>query len=150
MNKNVKSPAEYIESLPEERRIAISAIREAILKNLPEGFSEVISYGMISYVVPHTLFPQGYHVNPSQPLPFISIASQKNYIALYHMALYSNEKLLNWFKTEYPKHSQKKLDIGKSCVRFKNLKEIPFQFIGELAAKIKPQEWINIYQRSLK
>lgn len=150
MNKNVKTPAEYIESLPEERRIAISAIREAILKNLPEGFSEVISYGMISYVVPHTLFPQGYHVNPSQPLPFISIASQKNYIALYHMALYSNEKLLNWFKTEYPKHSQKKLDIGKSCVRFKNLKEIPFQFIGELAAKIKPQEWINIYQRSLK
>lgn len=150
MNTNVKTPDEYIKSLPEERRIAMTAIREAILKNLPEGFSEEISYGMISYVVPHTIFPQGYHVNPSLPLPFISIASQKNYIALYHMGLYSNEKVLDWFKTEYPKHSKKKLDIGKSCIRFKNLKEIPYQLIGELAAKINPQEWISIYQNSLK
>lgn len=150
MNTNAETPEEYIKSLPEDRRFALSALREVILKNLPEGFSEVISYGMVSYVVPHSLYPSGYHVNPSQPLPFISIASQKNYIALYHMGLYSNEKVLDWFKTEYPKHSSKKLDIGKSCIRFKNVKEIPYQLVGELAAKINPQEWIRTYQNSLK
>jgi len=140
----------YISQLPEERRVAIEKLRNVILENLPEGFSETISYGMISFVAPHSIYPDGYHCNPKEPLPFISMASKKNFIALYHMGLYADDKMLNWFKEEYPKHCKTKLDMGKSCIRFKNPKNIPFELIGELSSKMTIKEWLKIYETKLK
>ena len=105
---------------------------------------------MIGYYVPHSLYPNGYHVNPELPLPFINIASQKNFVALYHMGLYNDEKLLNWFKTEYPKYVKTKLDMGKSCIRFKKIETIPYQLIGELVSKITPKMWIERYEQAIK
>lgn len=138
---------EYIEQLPEERKKAILALRKVLKKNLPKGFKEELNYGMIGYVVPHSLYPKGYHVNPTLPLPFINIASQKNYLALYHMGLYTDKKLLDWFKKEYPFHSTAKLDMGKSCIRFKKLDQIPIDLIAELAQKITPAQWITFYKK---
>ena len=149
MQSKASTPEEYIDSLPADRKQTMSELRKVILKNLPKGFSEVMSYGMLGYVVPHSLFPDGYHCDPKQPLPFICIASQKNFVALYHMGLYGSEKLLDWFTKEYPKHSSSKLDMGKSCVRFKKLDQIPFQLIGELVSKVTPQQWIDTYQKNL-
>ena len=148
MNSEAKTPDTYIAALPEERQIAIQKLRDCLKKNLPEGFEETMSYGMIGYVVPHTLYPNGYHVNPKLPLPFINIASQKNYIALYHMGIYADPKLLDWFTSEYPKHVATKLDMGKSCVRFKKVERIPFDLITELATKMKPEEWITLYEKN--
>lgn len=116
-----ETPEDYIKQIPDERKPDVEKLRQVILQNLPEGFEETISYDMIAYVVPHSLYPKGYHVNPEMPLPFINIASQKNFIAFYHMGLYAKRDLLEWFKSEYPKHSKTKLDMGKSCVRFKNI-----------------------------
>lgn len=141
---------EYIDTLPEERKDAIGKIRTVLLKNLPEGFSEIIGYGMLGSVVPHTLYPFGYHCDPKLPLPFINVASQKNFIALYHMGLYADQKLLEWFTNEYPKNSKSKLDMGKSCIRFKKVDQIPYELIGELAGKITPHEWISIYEKQVK
>lgn len=141
---------EYIDELPEERKSVISELREVIINNLPKGFEETISYGMIGYVVPHSLYPGGYHCDPKLPLPFINIASQKNYIALYHMGIYANNKLLNWFTSEYPKYVKSKLDLGKSCIRFKKIDQIPFDLIGELVSKMNPEEWIKIYESNIK
>ena len=128
---------------------ALKKLREVILANLPEGFEERISYGMIGYAVPHRIFPAGYHCNPKEPLPFMSIASQKNFIALYHMGLYGNPKLLDWFVFEYPKHCKTKLDMGKSCVRFKKPADIPFDLLAELIRKISVQDWIDCYTQVL-
>lgn len=150
MQSTAKTPQEYINSLPEERKQAVEKLREVILKNLPKGFSEVMNYGMLGYVVPHSLYPDGYHCDPKLPLPFLSIASQKNFIAVYHMGIYSSEKLLAWFTEEYPKHSKTKLDMSKSCMRFKKLDQIPYNFIGKLAAKITVQDWIKIYEKNIK
>lgn len=150
MKIEAKNPDEYIEKLPEDRKAAISRIRKVLLEKLPEGFQETMSYGMIGYVVPHSTYPKGYHVNPELPLPFINLASQKNYIALYHSGIYADEKLLAWFKEEYPKYSNSKLDMGKSCIRFKKLDDIPFQLIGELAEKITPKDWIRKYETIIK
>ena len=150
MQSKAKTVAEYISELPEERKNPIMKLRETILKNLPEGFEEEMSYGMIGYVVPHSLYPAGYHVNPDLPLPFINIASQKNFIALYHMGIYSDKDLLNWFVSEYPKYVKTKLDMGKSCIRFKNINHIPFELIGELVSKMTPEEWINSYENAIK
>lgn len=141
---------EYIKSLSPDRAEAISQLRETILKNLPKGFQETISYGMIGYVVPHLLYPPGYHCDPKLPLPFINIASQKNFVALYHMGLYSNPKLLEWFVEEYPKHVTSKLDMGKSCVRFKKPEQIPYKLIGELAQKMNAQDWISLYEKNIR
>lgn len=140
---------EYLNNLPEERKAAIEKLRKVLAKNLPKGFKEVIGYGMLGYVVPHNLFPAGYHCDPKLPLPFINLASQKNFIALYHMGLYADTSLLEWFTKEYPKHSAAKLDMGKSCIRFKKPEQIPFELIGELAAKLTPQQWIDLYQTNL-
>lgn len=145
MQSKAASPQEYIDLLPEDRKKAMTELRKVILKNLPKGFSEVMSYGMLGYVVPHSLFPAGYHCDPKQPLPFMCIASQKNFIALYHMGIYGDEKLLAWFTKEYAKQSKTKLDMGKGCIRFKKVDEIPFKLIGELAGKVTPQEWIDRY-----
>lgn len=141
---------EYIESLAEERRDAIKLLRKTIKTNLPKGFKEVIEFGMIAYVVPHSLYPRGYHVNPKLALPFLCIASQKNFIAMYHMGIYGSPKLLEWFVGEYEKAEVGKLDMGKSCVRFKKLDKIPFRLIGELAGKITPEDWIQICEKHLK
>jgi Domain of unknown function (DU1801) len=150
MTSNAILPQDYIDALPDDRKPIILALREALLVNLPIGFQEVMSYGMLGYVVPHTLYPKGYHCDAKQPLPFISLASQKNFIALYHMGLYMNKELLDWFVATYPQHSKKKLDMGKSCIRFKKMDDIPIQLIGELAAKMSPQTWIDFYEKQLK
>ena len=150
MQSKATTPKEYIAELPEDRKQAIMKLRDSILKNLPEGFEEEMSYGMIGYVVPHSKYPAGYHVNPELPLPFINIASQKNFIALYHMGIYSDKDLLNWFVSEYPKHVKTKLDMGKSCIRFKNLEHIPYSLIGELVAKMTTEQWISIYEKAWK
>ena len=146
MNSEVLTPQEYISKLSDDRKPVISELRDIILRNLPEGFSEVINYNMIGYVVPHSLYPKGYHGDPKQPLPFINIASRKNFIALYHMGLYINQDLLKWFENEYPKYSKNKLDMGKSCIRFKKIEQLPYQLIAQLVQKMTPQEWIEIYE----
>nr|WP_199158769.1 DUF1801 domain-containing protein [Pedobacter sp. ASV2] len=143
----VNTVAEYINSIPEERKEAISKLRNCVVENLPKGFEERIIYGMIGYVAPHSLYPAGYHCTPEQPLPFMNIASQKNFIAVYHMGLYSFPDLLDWFKTEFPKHSKFKLDMGKGCVRFKKIDAIPYELIAELSTKVSPQQWINQYEK---
>ena len=144
------SPDEYLAQVPEDRQAAMNRLREVILENLPADFDETMSYGMIGYVVPHSVYPAGYHCDPKLPLPFMSIASQKNFIALYHMGLYANPELLDWFVSEYPKHSKRKLDMGKSCIRFKKPDQIPLQLIGELASKMTVEEWVRLYESVLK
>ncbi len=150
MKIKANSPEEYIAQLPEDRQEAIKTLRQQVLDNLPEGFVEQMSYGMIGYVVPHSIYPAGYKVDPKLPLPFINIASQKNHVALYHMGIYAHQPLLDWFTSEYPKHSTRKLDMGKSCIRFKNVKQIPYALIGELISKMSPEEWIQCYESSVK
>jgi len=137
----------YINEIPVEKKAAFEKLRNTILSNLPKGLEEQMSYGMIGYVVPHTIYPRGYHCSPELPLPFISIASQKNFIALYHMGIYSKPELLDWFVQEFPKHSKQKLDMGKSCIRFKKVTEIPFGLIGELMKKMTVNEWIDLYEQ---
>ena len=145
MKIEAQSLQEYLENLPDERREPIEKLRKIISENLPKGFEEQLSYGMIGYVVPKSIYPKGYHCTPELPLPFLSIASQKNSINLYHMGIYADEKLLLWFQEEFPKHSKKKLDMGKSCMRFKKPEDIPYELIGELARKMTPQDWIEMY-----
>lgn len=144
------TPETYIDLLPFGRKEAVQKIRETILANLPEGFIETIGYGMIAYVVPHSVYPSGYHCDPKLPLPFINLASQRNYIALYHMGLYADKEMLDWFVNEYPKYSQLKLDMGKSCIRFKKPDQIPFELIGELVAGISVERWIHLYESNIK
>ncbi len=146
----IKTVEEYILQLPEDRREAIIKLRETILKNIPKGYEETISYGMIGYVVPHSVYPEGYVCTPELPLPFVNIANQKNHIAVYHMGMYSKPELLEWFKNEFPKHSKYKLDMGKSCIRFKKPEHIPYGLIGELMQKMSTQEWIGIYEKNYK
>ena len=144
--KNIK---EYINSLSSEKKEVVSEIILIIQKKLPKGFNEQINYGMPSWVVPHSKYPKGYHCSPELPLPFLSLAARKNYIALYHMGIYADKELMKWFIKEYPKHSKHKLDIGKSCIRFKKLNEIPFSLIGELCSKRSVKEWIAIYEKEI-
>ena len=141
---------EYINSLPEERKLVIEHLLRTLKENLPKGFEERISYGMPGFVVPHSIYPDGYHCDPSLPVPFIGLASQKNFIALYHMGIYANPDLLKWFIGEYPKHCKSKLDMGKSCIRFKKLEQIPYDLIAELAGKMTVQGWIAIYEKQLQ
>jgi len=150
MRSEATTVAEYLSTLPEERVVPMDKLYKVIKKNLPKGFAEGIGYGMLGWTVPHTIYPPGYHCNPAQPLPFLNIASQKNFIAVYHMGIYGDSALLKWFTDEYPKHSKHKLDMGKSCVRFKYMDDIPYALIGELVSKMTPQEWINIYEHALK
>ncbi|SFC07466.1 protein of unknown function (DU1801) [Flagellimonas taeanensis] len=150
MTIDAKTPEEYISKVPEERKEAISKLRETLKNNLPKGFEECINYGMIGFVVPHSLYPDGYHCDPKLPLPFANIASQKNFVALYHTAIYADKEIHDWFVNEYPKHVNTKLDMGKSCIRFKNIQNIPYKLIGELCQKMTPQEWIKIYEQNIK
>ena len=138
--------SDYLINLPEERKEAFNKLREVILINLPKGFEECINYGMIGYVVPHSIYKNGYHCDPKLPLPFMNIASQKNFIAFYHMGIYGNSDLMNWFVSEFPNHSKAKLDMGKSCIRFKKMNEVPFELIGKLVQQMSTTDWINQYE----
>ena len=150
MRSEAKTVLEYLSSLPEERIEPMDKLYKAIKKNLPKGFAEGMGYGMPGWAVPHSLYPPGYHCDPTLPLPFMSIASQKNFIAVYHMGIYSDPALMKWFTDEYPKHCKRKLDMGKSCIRFKYMDDIPYQLIGGLASKMTPQQCIEMYEKGLK
>jgi hypothetical protein len=150
VTSNAKTTNEYLENLPDDRKEAMTQLHDTIIKNLPKGFSETMSYGMIGFVVPHSKYPGGYHCDPKLPLPFVNVASQKNFIALYHMGIYAMPDLLEWFTKEYPKHSATKLDMGKSCIRFKKPEQIPYKLIGELMKKVNPDKWIEVYEHNFK
>lgn len=150
MQSSAATVDEYLASLSEERRVVMTELRKAVRKNLPKGFQEVMSYGNMGWVVPHSMYPAGYHCDPKQPLPFLGLASQKNHIAVYHMGIYASADLLEWFRAEWPKHSSKKLDMGKSCIRFKKAEDVPVALIGELASKMTPQQWIALYESAFK
>ncbi|WP_426432119.1 DUF1801 domain-containing protein [Winogradskyella sp. HB-48] len=150
MQYDTTSPEDYINRVPIERQETLKKLRKVIKDNLPKGFEEGIQYKMIGYYVPHSIYPNGYHCDPKTPLPFMSFASQKNSVNLYHMGIYAKKELLDWFVSEYPKHCKRKLDMGKSCIRFKNMDEIPFELIGELTKKISSEEWIDIYESAFK
>ncbi len=150
MTSKAELPEDYIEELTEDRKPVMKALRETILTNIPNGFREEMSYGMLGYVVPHSIYPSGYHCTPKLPLPFMGLASQKNFVALYHMGIYADKNLLDWFVSEYPKHCKTKLDMGKSCIRFKKTTDIPIQLIGELASKMSVQEWIDLYEKTYR
>lgn len=150
MPSTAKTVNDYLNELPEERKGDFSKLRERILNTIPKGFEEEMSYGMLGYVVPHSLYPNGYHCNPKLPLPFISIGSQKNFIVLHHLGIYADPTLLEWFTNEYPKHSTQKSDIGKGCIRFKKTDQIPFDLIGELAGKMSVEDWIECYETQIK
>lgn len=149
MQSKSKNVTDYLKELPADRLTYFSKLRDNILKHLPKGFQEGMGYGMICYSVPHSLFPAGYHCDPTLPLGFMSIACQKNFIALYHMGIYADPKLLDWFVKEYPKHCKTKLDMGKSCIRFKKMEDIPYDLISELCKKMTPQDWITRYEKML-
>ncbi|MNX84873.1 hypothetical protein D3C86_1166900 [compost metagenome] len=150
MQSNALTPDAYIASLPDDRKAAMEQLRTVLKENLPAGFEEVMGYGMLGYVVPHSRYPAGYHCDPKQPLPFINVASQKNHIAIYHMGLYMTGELLDWFVAQWETVSRKKLDMGKSCIRFKKPEDIPYGLIGELATKLTPEQWIARYEKALK
>lgn len=150
MPPKATTPDAYIAELPADRQAAMTELRKTIRKNLPKGFEETMSYGMIGYVVPLKTYPDGYHCNPELPLPFMNLASQKNFIAFYHMGIYAMPDLLKWFKTEWPKHTKAKLDIGKSCIRFKKAEDIPLKLIGNLVKKISMKNWVETYEKNLK
>jgi uncharacterized protein YdhG (YjbR/CyaY superfamily) len=150
MQSKVTTVKEYLSEIPEERKLGFNKLRDTIVKNIPKGFEECMSYGMIGYVVPFSIYPDGYHCDSKLPLPFINIASQKNFIALYHMGIYANSELLNWFVNEFPKHSKEKLDMGKSCIRFKKSDYIPFELIGILVKKMLVNDWIITYESQFK
>ena len=150
MTSKARLPEDYVDELPEDRKPAISKLRKILLENLPNGFSEEMSYGMLGYVVPHALYPPGYHCTPKLPLPFINLGSQKNFIALHHMGMYASKDLLEWFVSEYSKHCKTKLDMGKGCIRFKKMDDIPYKLIEELATKITVEQYIAFYEKMYK
>ncbi len=150
MQSKASTPDKYVAELPADRQAAMHELRKVIKKNIPKGFKEEMSYGMIGFVIPHSIYPDGYHCDPKLPLPFLAIASQKNFIAVYHMGIYADPKLLKWFTTEFSKHSNLKLDMGKSCMRFKKPDQIPFKLIGELAGKMTTKDWISLYENAFR
>ena len=145
MQSKATTPDEYINQITDDKRKAVSLLRKTILENLPKGYMEEMSYGMIGYVVPLSIYPKGYK-NPKLPLPFLNLAAQKNFIALYHTSISANPTLLKWFTEEYPRHSKLKLDMGKGCIRFKNMSQIPYALIGELVKKMEIADWINLFE----
>lgn len=150
MKANGNTVEAILANVPEERVEPFNKLHEVIMKNLPKGFEAGISYGGLGYVIPHSLYPEGYHCKPSEPLPFAGIASQKGSINFYHMGIYADQDLLNWFVAEYPKYSQQKLDMGKSCIRFKKMDQIPYELIGMLMQKMSAQDWIDKYESLYK
>ena len=150
MTSKAATIEEYIASLPDDRKEVIAKLHRLITKNLPKGFAPTMGYGMMGYVVPHALYPAGYHCDPKQPLPFMGMASQKNFVSFYHMGLYADKELSDWFIGEYPKHSASKLDMGKSCIRFKKMNDIPYELIEKLVKKMTVNDWVTLYEANLK
>ncbi len=150
MQSKATTPQQYLKELSEDRKEVIEKLRQHILSNLPKGVEEQMSYGMLGYVIPHSVYPNGYHCDTKLPLPFMNLASQKNFVAVYSMVLYSKKELMDWFTSEYAKRCKYKLDMGKSCIRFKKINDIPFELIGELTAKVTAEEWIEIYETAIK
>ncbi|WP_026752290.1 DUF1801 domain-containing protein [Sediminibacterium sp. C3] len=150
MTSDAQTVEEYLKQIPEEQKVMFNQIRDCIVQNLPAGFSEVMNYGMIGYVVPHSIYKDGYHCDPKLPLPFMALAAQKNFIAFYHMGIYAQPALYDWFTKSYIKATPTKLDIGKSCLRFKKTAIVPYALIGELVQKMTPQEWIHLYESQYK
>ena len=150
MQSKATTVEEYLKEIPADRQEAMTKLRKVILKNLPKGFKEVMGYGMMGYCVPHSIYPAGYHCNPKDPLPFAGMASQKNSINFYHMGIYADPKLLKWFTDAHAKASPKKLDMGKSCIRYKNPDDIPYKLLGELVSKITVDAWIEMYETIFK
>jgi hypothetical protein len=150
MTSKATTIEEYIDQLPEERKDPIAKLRSVINKNLDKTFKEQMSYGMLGYIVPHNVYPAGYHCSPELPLPFMNLASQKNFISLYCMSLYAASPILAWFELEWSKHTTAKLDMGKSCVRFKKMDTIPYKLIGELCTKMNAKDWITTYESLYK
>jgi hypothetical protein len=149
MISKAKTVDKYLAELPEDRRAAIQAVRLVILKNLDKGYEEGMQYGMIGYYVPYKLYPAGYHCDPKQPLPFASLASQKNHMAVYLMCIYGSPKDEEWFRKEWAK-TGKKLDMGKSCVRFRKLEDLPLDVIGKAVARVPVKEYIGYYESNIK
>jgi len=149
MQSKAKTVAEYLKSLPADRRKAIEAVRKVILNNLPKGYVECMQYGMIGYAVPLSLYPAGYHCNPEQPLGYAGLASQKNYMSLYLCTVYGHKETEAWFRAEF-KAAGKKLDMGKSCVRFKKLEDLPLDVIGKVIARTPVKNYIEFYEKALK
>jgi len=141
---------DYTNSLASDRKTTITQLINVIEQNIPKGFEKVMNYGMPSFVIPHSIYPKGYHCDATLPLPFIGVSNRKSSISLYHMGLYADPELLNWFKSEYSKHSNTKLDMGKSCIRFKKFNEIPYELIGILSNKMTVKNWIDIYEQNIK
>jgi uncharacterized protein YdhG (YjbR/CyaY superfamily) len=150
MTSDVKTVAEYMEQIPADQKIVVEQLRKIIKKKLPKGFKEMMNYGMIGYVVPHSIYPDGYHCNPSLPLPFMALAAQKNFVAFYHMGIYADPVIMKWFTDAFAKQVKAKLDMGKSCIRFKKNAEIPFELIGELVQKMSISDWVAIYEQNFK
>lgn len=144
------SVEDYISKIPEERQEIFKKIFDTISENLPEGFKQGVSYGMVGWNVPLETYPAGYHCTPGSPLPFMALASQKSFIAFYHMGMYAKPELLNWFVEEFPKYSKRKLDMGKSCVRFKKMDDIPLELLAEVSKKMTVQDWIDCYESNFK
>ena len=139
---------DYVKAVPADRRPAFERLLKVVRENLPGGFDEVIQYRMPGFVVPHSAYPPGYHVDPNLPLPFINLANQKGYIALYHLGLYADSELLTWFKTSYAESVSHRLDMGKSCIRFRKIDEIPYDLIAELVSQMTVPDWIQLYEQS--
>lgn len=150
MQSQASTPQQYLDALPEDRKVPVEKLRQQILNNLPIGVKETMNYGMLGYVIPHTVYPDGYHCDPKASLPFMNLASQKNFVAVYSMVLYAKSEVMDWFILEYAKRCKYKLDSGKSCIRFKKMDDIPFELIGELTTKVDTEEWISIYESSIK
>ncbi len=149
MRSEAKTVQNYLKELPDGRCEAIEVVRQVILKNLPKGYKEGMQYGMIGYYVPHSIYPDGYHCDQKQPLPFVHLASQKNYMSLYLFCIYTDESLMDWFMGELKK-SGKKLDMGKSCIRFKKLENLPLELIGKTIKKITVKKFIENYEGIIK
>lgn len=149
MKDDIRTVEDYIKTLQPDRKEAVIKLSRSIKENLPEGFEEHFSYGMIGYVVPLSRYPRGYHAKKGEPLPFLSVASQKNYIAVYHMGLYAKKEVEEWFRTEYAKSVSTKLDMGKSCIRFKDVRSIPYELIAKLCSMITVQEYIEAYEKAI-
>lgn len=154
MQSRAKTVEDYLRSLPEERRAALNAVRDVILKNLDPAYEEGMQYGMIGYYVPHSVYPKGYHVDPRQPLTFAALASQKNYMSLYMMSVYGGDgatagKHAQWFREEWAK-TGKKLDMGKSCIRFKKAEDLPLELIGEAVKRVPAAKYIEVCEAALE
>lgn len=150
MTSSAKTPEEYLNSLPEDRQIAVSKIRSLMQKNLSPEAKEIMACGMINFVVPHDVYPAGYHCNPKEPLPFVAVASQKDFVAIYHMGMYADAEMYNWFVEQWPLHCKSKLDMGKSCIRLKKVDQIPYDLLAELFRKMSVKQWIEVYEKNLK